>query len=475
MAHQRTAVLTDGGGDGALTRRRALGFFAVCLGNFVIMLDTNIVNLALPHVRSSLGGSLGTLLWVVNGYTLTVAALILTGGAIGDRVGNDRAYRLGVVGFAVASLACGFAPSVALLILFRVLQGVFAAVLLPSLLGLIPHLYAEPAERARAVALWGSTGAVALAVGPLVAGALIDSLGWQAIFFINVPICTGVYYLVKKTIIGIPRGTGTRFDAPGQVLAVVAMGAPAFVLMEGPSFGWTSSSILVMGVLGAVAIPAFVLVEAYTEDPLVPLRLFADRGFTVATVNGLVFQFVYFGSLFLFALYLQTVHQTSAFAAGVQLLPITVATALTPPLLTSRLMVTRGLRAPVFVATLFGVPGCLLMLLCDGTSPYWPLGVAFVLQGMWSGLALPPTASLAVASPPAELSGTGSGVFNASRQLGGVLGVAVLGTAAGAAGSIVTGLHVGVLVAAAGVVVIALLVSFVPAPAPRGPAGTASG
>lgn len=471
IAHEDTAELEERVGG----RRRALGFFAVCLGNFVIMLDTNIVNLALPHIQSSLSGSLGTLLWVVNGYTLTVAALILSGGAIGDRLGNDRAYRLGVVGFAVTSLVCGLAPSVGLLILFRVLQGVSAAVLLPSLLGLIPHLYADPAKRARAVALWGSTGAVALAAGPLVAGVLIDTLGWQAIFFINVPICAGVYFLVKQTISGIPRGAGTKFDAPGQILAIVAMGALAFVVMEGSAFGWTSPLILVTAVVGLLAIPAFVVVEARSDRPLVPPRLFSDRGFTVATVNGLVFQFVFFGTLFLLALYLQTVHRTSALSAGVQLLPITVATALAPPLLTTRLMIGHGLRSPVFLAALFGVPGCLLVLLCDATSPYWLLGVAFALQGLWSGLALPPTASLAVASPPADLSGTGSGVFNASRQLGGVLGVAVMGTAAASAGSIVAALHIGMVIAAVGVVVIALLVSFATVPAPRTPAGTSAG
>lgn len=469
-------VHDDMPGSGRVTgRRRALGFFAVCLGNFVIMIDTNIVNLALPHIRASLGGSLGTLLWVVNGYTLTVAALILTGGAIGDRLGHDRVYRWGVIGFAVTSLACGLSATLPLLILFRVLQGVSGAVLLPSLLGLIPHLYADPAGRARAVALWGSTGAVALAMGPLLAGVLIDTTGWQAIFFINVPICVFVYVLVTRTMAGMPRGAATRFDIPGQVLAIVAAGAVCFVLIEGSTFGWTSPLILAMCVVAVVAIPAFVAVEARRDNPLVPLRLFSDRRFTIATVNGLVFQFVYFGTLFLLPLYLQTVHGISALTAGLELLPITVATALAPPLLTTRLMIRFGLRWPVFIATVFAIPGFLLVLLTDGTSPYWLLGAAMALQGLWSGLALPPTASLAVASPPPDLSGTGSGVFNAGRQLGGVLGVAVLGIAVASTNSIVTGLHVGVLIAAAGAVVIGGLVSFATVPAPRPPAETPAG
>jgi len=438
-------------------RRRTIGFLAVCLGNFVIMLDTNVVNLAVPHIRASLGGSLPALLWVVNGYTLTVAALILGGGALGDRLGYDRVYRYGVIGFALTSLLCGLAPGLGALIALRVLQGACGAVLLPSLLALIPHLYRDPVRRSRAVALWGSTGAVALATGPLAAGALIDGFGWQAIFFVNVPICAGVYVVARLTISGLPRGAPRGFDLPGQVLAVAAMAAASYVLMEGPSYGWTSWPILLAGAVALLAGAGFAVNEARARHPLLPPRLLADRAFVIASVNGLLFQFVFFGALFLLPLYVQTVHPIGALAAGLQLLPITVATALTPPLVTGRLMARRGLRAPVLLGAAFGVPGCLLMLVCDAASPYWPLGLAMALQGVWSGLTLPPTAALAVAVPPADLAGTGSGVFNAGRQLGGVLGVAVLGSVAAAAPSIGTGLHIGMAVCAAGVAVIALL------------------
>ncbi|MCX4094106.1 DHA2 family efflux MFS transporter permease subunit [Nocardia sp. alder85J] len=450
------------GSAGAVVDRRRPGFFAICLGNFVIMLDTNVVNLALPHIRSSLGGSLGLLLWVVNGYTLTVAALILPGGATGDRLGGGRAYRLGLIGFAAASAACGLAPNLAALIGFRVIQGMFAAVLLPSLLALIPNLFPEPGPRARAVALWGSTGAVALAVGPLAAGILIDSLGWQAIFFVNVPICVGVYFLARWAVPDLPGSVEAAFDVPGQVLAILAMGAWAFVLTEGSTFGWTAPAILCAGVVGLLVAPAFVLVQTRGRNPLIPPRLFADRDFTIGTIAGPVFQFVYFGALFLLPLYLQSVHRTGALAAGVQLLPLTVATALAPPLLTGRLMIRFGLRGPVLLATLFGVPGFLLMWWCDGSSRYWVLGAALAMQGMWSGLALPPIAALAVTGPPPDLAGTASGVFNAGRQFGGVLGVAVLGTVAAAAPSIVGGMHAAMAVAAAGVLVVAAVVRSAP-------------
>lgn len=225
--------------------------------------------------------------------------------------------------------------------------------------------------------------------------------------------------------------------------------------------------ILAAGALVVLAVPAFVVVQARSAHPLVPPQLFSDRRFTVAAVNGLVFQFVFFGTLFLLAIYLQTVHRTSALAAGLQLLPITIATALAPPLLTSRLMIERGLSVPVYLAALVGVPGFLLMVLCDATSPYWVLGAAMALQGLWSRLALHRRPRSRWSAPPG-LTGTGSGVFNASRQLGGVLGVAVLGGIMSSADSVVTGMHIGMVICAVGVGVIALLVRYATVPASAG-------
>jgi DHA2 family methylenomycin A resistance protein-like MFS transporter len=431
----------------------------VCLGNFIVLLDTNIVNVALPHIRGALGGSFAGLVWVANGYTLAVAALILSGGAVADRLGNDRAYRWGALGFAVTSLACGLAPNLAVLVGCRVLQGACGALLLPSLLGLIPHLFAEPVRRARAVSVWASTGAVALAAGPLLAGVLIDGLSWRAIFYVNIPICAGVYIVVRWTVSGVPRHPHTGLDLPGQALAVAGLAALCFVLVEGPSFGWGSPVIVVTCVAGMLAIFGFVLVELHSSRPLLPLGLFADRTFSVAVGNGLVFQFVYFGALFIFPLFLQTDGHDTALAAGLRFLPLTVCTALTPTLVTNRIVARYGLRRPVFVGAFFGIPGCLLVLLCDGESPYWVLGLGMGLQGLWSGLTLPPTASLVVAGTPPGLSGTGSGILNASRQFGGMLGVAVLGTLAGATGSVTTGLHLGMLISAAGIALIATLLA----------------
>jgi MFS transporter, DHA2 family, methylenomycin A resistance protein len=445
--------------DGPRRNRRGLAFFAVCLGNFIVFIDTSIVNLALPHIRTSLHGSLAGLVWVANGYTLAMAALILTGGAVGDRLGNDRAFRLGALGFAVTSLGCGLAPSLPALIALRACQGACGALLLPALLGLIPHLYPDKLKRARAVTVWASTGAVALATGPLLAGILIDGVGWRAIFDINVPICVAAALIVRWTLRDVPRHRSSAgLDLAGQALAVAGLAAFSFALVEGPSFGWGSAAIVASIALALVAAVAFVVVERRGASPLLPPRLFANRTFTAAVCGGLLFQFVFFGALFVFPLYLQEVHHITALAAGLELLPLTCCTALSPMLITNRIVARYGFARSVVVGAVFGVPGCLLVLLAHASSPYWLLGIAMGLQGLWSGLTLPPTVSLAVTNTPPELSGTGSGVLNAGRQLGAVLGVSVLGTLIGTS-SLAAGLRSGMLIFAAGMIGITVLIT----------------
>lgn len=439
--------------------RRRLAFFAVCLGNFIVFIDTSIVNLALPHIHASLHGSLAGMVWVTNGYTLAIAALILNGGAVGDRLGNDRAYWLGALGFAVTSLGCGLAPNLPALIALRACQGVCGALLLPALLGLIPHLYPDKVERARAVTIWASTGAVALATGPLLAGVLIDSVGWRAIFDINVPICVAAALIVRWTLRDVPRHrSSTGLDLTGQVLAVAALAAFSFAIVEGPSFGWDSPAIVASTAVALVAAVAFVMVERQSASPLLPPRLFANRTFTAAVSGGVLFQFVFFGALFVFPLYLEDVRHATALAAGLELLPLTGCTALSPTLITNRIVARHGFARSVLVGSVVGVPGCLLVLFAHASPPYWLLGIAMGLLGIWSGLTLPPTVSLAVTNTPPELSGTGSGVLNAGRQIGAVIGVSVLGTLIGTS-SLASGLRFGMLIFAAGMIGIAVLIA----------------
>lgn len=428
---------------------RSAAFIAVCLGNFLVLLDSNIVNLALPSIQRSVGGSLTALSWVANGYTLALAAFVLTGGSIGDRLGHDRALRWGLVGFAVLSLACALAPSLGLLVIARVLQGIGTALLLPSLLALIPQLFTDPRERARAVSMWASSGAAAAAVGPLFGGILVDLLGWRAVFAINLPVVAVAYAVVRRTLPRLPRRTGGRLDLPGQALAVLALTGLCFVLTGGGSMGWTNPYVLVTGLAGALALVVFVRWEQAVSEPLLPLRLFTSRPYRSAVIAGLLWQAVIFGELFVFSVYFQSVQHRGALASGLGFLPMTALAALLPPVVTRFLVPRFGFAALMAAGGAFGLAGCLLILLCDADAPYWRAGLALGLLGLFAALALPSIASLAVTHTPLHLSGTGSAVLNAGRQLGGVLGVAVLGTAAGqVSGSFEAGMRTGAIVAA---------------------------
>jgi DHA2 family methylenomycin A resistance protein-like MFS transporter len=256
----------------------------------------------------------------------------------------------------------------------------------------------------------------------------------------------------------VPRHrSSTGLDLTGQALTVAGLAAFSFAIVEGPSFGWDSPVIVASIALALVAAVTFVLVERRSASPLLPPRLFANRTFAAAVSGGLLFQFVFFGALFIFPLYLEEVHHATALAAGLELLPLTCCTALSPTLITNRIVARHGFARSVLVGSVVGVPGCLLVLFAHTSSPYWLLGIGMGLQGIWSGLTLPPTVSLAVTNTPPDLSGTGSGVLNAGRQIGAVLGVSALGTVIGTS-SLASGLRFGMLIFVAGMIGIAVLI-----------------
>ncbi|NYI05592.1 MFS transporter [Allostreptomyces psammosilenae] len=439
-------------------RRRALALLALCLGNFLVLLDMTIVNLALPRIRDDLGGPLGAMEWVAGGYALAVAAFLLGGGSVSDRIGNDRAFRWGIVGFTALSVACSLAPGLGFLVVARVAQGVCTALLLPSLLGLIPHLFEDAGDRARAVSLWASSGAAAAAAGPLAGGILVDLIGWRSIFCVHLPLGAAAWLIVRRNVPAAPRRATARLDVPGQVLAVLGLTALYLALVGRPSLGWNGAAVGAATAVGIAALVAFVRVERRRAAPLLPPRLFADRVFSAAVATGLLWQFVIFGQLFALSLYLQTVQQRSALAAGLAFLPMTLVAALLPSPTMRRLVPRWGFGRTLVAGGVCGLAACAVLLLCGAGSPYWPLGVALLLLGVFGGLTLPVVAALVVAHTPPGLSGTGSGVLNTARQLGGVLGVSVLGSVAGdIGGSLVGGLHVGAAISAVALTGVVLL------------------
>lgn len=415
------------------------------LGMFVVTLDAVVVNVALPHIRTDLGGGLAGLQWVVDGYTLTVAALLLSAGALSDRIGAHRAFGLGMAGFAAASVACGLAPTLPLLVAARVAQGAFAALLMPTSMALIGQAYSDPVRRARAVGYWALGGAVASSAGPVVGGALSEWT-WRAIFLINVPVGLLALWLLRRA----PASPRRRhpFDAGGLGLAIVAMGALTWAAIESGSAGVTSAPVLAMFGLAVAAGTGLWLLERRVAHPMLPPALFAAPAVSAASFVGFAFMACFYGTPFVMSLDLQQQRGLSSLATGLVFLPMMLVGLVLTPL--SARMVERFGRRPVMVSGLVVMAAGLLGLgLAPASAPLWHIAGLLLLVGFGGPTVMPPaTAALLNAVDP-SLSGTASGVLNTSRQLGGALAVAVFGSLLASAGSFETGALLSMLVATA--------------------------
>ncbi|MEW2395028.1 MFS transporter [Streptomyces sp. NPDC046862] len=397
----------------------SLTLTAALLGFALIVLDASVVNVALPSIGAALGGGLSGLQWVVDAYTLSFAALMLSTGAFADRAGASRAYALGIAVFTLASAGCGLAPNLPVLIVARVVQGVAAAVVLPASLALVRQAYTEPGRRARAVAVWTSGGSAAVALGPVVGGAVTTVWDWRGIFFINVPLgLTALVLLVRA-----PRSQRrpAPLDIPGQVTAIVALTALAFAVIEGGTTGW------VAGAVALVAAVAFVRLEARSAHPVVPLGLFRTRAVTVSVAAGAAVSVAFYGTVFLFSLFFQQVQHRSALAAGLMFLPMTGLIAVTN-IAAGKLTSRRGPRLPMLVGQSLAAAGLLLLLYVDEDTPSMAVAALLIPLALGCALSVPPlTAAMMDAVSPSR-AGLAAGILNSARQVAGGLGIAVFGS-----------------------------------------------
>jgi DHA2 family methylenomycin A resistance protein-like MFS transporter len=407
--------------------RQRLGFFAICLAYCAIILDGSVLNVAVPTIRHDLGSPMAGAQWVLDGYTLPLAALLLTAGALGDRIGMRRMLLGGIALFTVASAACAAAPDIGALIAARAVQGVGAAALLPATLAMIPHLFASRAQQARAAVTWVAAGTVSVAAGPLVGGLLIDAFGWQSIFLINLPVGAVSAGLAWTTIAETPRQRA-RVDQAGQVTAAAALGLLTTALILGGSAGWAAPATLGTLAAGIAASLAFWVAERYGRHPMLPLAFFADRVRTVAVISAGLMGFVFYGTLFVMSLYFQQLRGGSPGAAGLALLPLTGGSAVSPLLLYRPLSRRFGHR--VLLAA--GFTGCALgtaTLAWGGPGAPYPVALAgLLLTGSGSTIAFSALTSLLMSSVPAGQSGLGSGLQNTARQSGALLAVSVMGS-----------------------------------------------
>jgi DHA2 family methylenomycin A resistance protein-like MFS transporter len=407
----------------AVAPSRAPGLTAISLGFLMITLDATIVNVALVAIGADVGGSLSAAQWIVNGYTLAFAALLLSAGALADRVGSRTGFLIGLAVFALGSAACAGATSLATLIVARVIQGTGAATLMPWSLALIAHAFPDPLERRRALGVWGGASGVGLAAGPVLGGVLTAAFGWCAIFLVNVPIAAVAGELLHRHVGETPRHRHP-LDLPGQALATAALTALIGGFIIAGSRGWSAGLTLALLAAGVVSAAGFVLVERAVDHPMVDPALFRERTFAIAVALGVIFNFCLYGSIFCLAIDLQRAHGLDALQTGLALLPVTIVTG-TMAFLSGRLVGHIGEWKAIVVGLAAGAAGALLISLV-ATGGVTTLIVAGVPVGL-TALAMPAMTAVTMSHAPPDRIGLASGVFNASRQTGGVLGVAVLG------------------------------------------------
>jgi EmrB/QacA subfamily drug resistance transporter len=417
---------------------------AAVLGFFVVTLDAVVVNVALPSVRNDLGGGIAGLQWVVDGYTLMFAALLLSAGALSDRLGARKLFAVGLVAFTTASLACGLAPNLGALVVARFVQGSAAAAMMPSSMALISHAYPVAKERARAVAVWAVGGSIAASSGPLIGGVL-TLIDWRLIFLINLPV--GIVALVIVRNLGTSHHHQAPFDWAGQLTGIVAMGGLTYAAIEAGSAGLFAPRVLIASALAIVAAAAFVIAQLRGSRPMVPPALFKSRNVTISMTTGFAFMVGYYGLPFVFSLYLQQLRSLTALQTGLVFLPMMlIGTLITP--VSAHVVERVGAKAVIATGLLSMMVGLTVLALLPSTTGLWVLAIVMMLVGVAGPLVAPPITAVLLNSVPHGQAGTASGVFNTSRQVGGALAIAVFGALL-AKGDFMAGLRTSLLIAAA--------------------------
>ncbi|MFD5176500.1 MFS transporter [Nocardia sp. NPDC058379] len=406
---------------------------AVCsLSLFVVGLDATIVTVALPSIGAGVDVGTQGLEWIVDAYTLALASFLITAGALADRFGRRRVFRLGLAVFGLASAVCAVAPTVEVLILARVAQGIGGSMLSPVALAIVVAAIADPRQRAKAIGVWAAVFGLSMAVGPTLGGALVDWFGWRSVFWIAVPV---VVVALGLTWLVVPesRGRTRRIDVVGQALLVVVVGGVIAVLIEGQRIGWTSPLALAAYLGIVVAVVGFVRVEARVAAPLMDLRLFRRPPFTAAVAGAVVVFVALTTTLLLSTWQLQHDRGLSAVAAGAFTLPLAVAATLCAPL--SGVLVGRvGARTPLLFAGGFLTAGGVVLVAAGDEASSAVLLIAFALIGIGFGFANAPITNTAVSGLPADRAGVAGGIASTARQVGAAVGIA-------AAGGLIAGAH----------------------------------
>jgi DHA2 family methylenomycin A resistance protein-like MFS transporter len=402
----------------------------MCAGMFLVLLDVTIVNVALPDIAGSIHGDVAALQWVVDGYAVTIASLLLVGGTVGDRIGHRRVVLAGLALFAIGSLACATAPTIAVLVAGRVGQGMGGALLLPSTMAVIADAFPERAAQARALGAWAAVSSLALPVGPLLGGFLVEAAGWRLVFWINVPLVVVAGLGALWTVPPSTGRRGERIDGLGLAGLVVGLAGLVFTIISAGRHA-DARFVLASALITVAALTGTVLVERRVPNPVLPLDLLRRRAFLAPNVVALTMNLVFNGLLFVITLYLQDVRGLSALRAGLLVLPLAVPLVALAPV-SGRLTAARGPRAAVAAGCLVAAGGSLVPLAVRAGSGLGWLGLAMGALGCGAGLVTASVVAAVVRATPEDRPGLATGVSNTARQTGTATGVAIFGAVAGA-------------------------------------------
>jgi len=444
--------------------RRLLVLATCCLSLFIVGLDVTVVNVALPAIEHDLHASVSGLQWVVASYSLVVASLMILAGSTGDRVGRRRTFQAGLGLFTLGSLLCSLAPSLAALIAFRMIQAVGGSMLNPVAMSIIVNTFTERTERARAIGIWGGTFGLSIALGPVVGGLLVSSLGWRSIFWVNIPVGLTAIVLAAVFVPESKAPRSRRFDPVGQVLIITTLAALVYGIIQGPVRGWTAPVIVASFAVALVAGIAFARYESRRAQPLLDVRFFRSAPFAGAAIIAVTAFAGLGGFLLLSTIYLQDARGMSALHAGLYMLPLAAMTALWSPL-SGRIVGSRGPRLPLICAGIAITVSAISLTWLDARTTTISLVISFLLFGLGFGLIGAPITFTAMTGMPVAQAGVAGAITSTSRQVGSALGVAVIGSAVVSAlnGPINAGFaaasHIGWwLIAGCGLAVLALAV-----------------
>ncbi len=415
------------GFEGDNAREKVIVLLTMCFALAMVMLDNTVVNVALPAISEKLGAGVSGLQWIVDGYVLALASLLLTGGIVGDRYGRKKTFLIGLTIFTLASFGCGVSGSTGMLVVFRAIQGVGAALLLPGTLSIITVTF-PPQERAKAIGLWAGMSGLALALGPTIGGLMVEHLGWQSIFFLNVPIGIVAFFVATRTVKESVSEEERQLDIPGLILGTGALFSLTYALIEANQKGWSDPLIVSTLVAGVILIVALLYWELHAPHPMMPLKFFRIPAFSAGNTVAFSVSLGMFATFFFLSLYMQLIRGYTPFQAGIRFLPMTLMIVVTAPL-AGKYAQQHGSRAPMTYGLLLAGGGLIFLgtqLQVD--TSFWLLLPVYMIMGHGMASVMAPMTAAVMNSVGPQRAGLGSAMSNTSREVGGVFGIALLGT-----------------------------------------------